>query len=130
MQFPSYVVPTTTTLAAGSGAGASSISTVAPIAPRSVIQIGLDRAEVKTISGGGPYTLTLDGTLTSAHGNGSTVTQVGAGLWTGTGHVGATSGYGNSDLIVSSDSTHPTQEGHDIIGSTLAAMLMRSGVIS
>lgn len=129
MPFPPYVRSLTTTLAANSLAGAASVSSVAPIAPRSVIQIGLDRAEVKTSTGGGPYTLTLDGTLTSAHTSGDTVTQVGASLWTGTGRVGATSGYGNSDLMVSSDSTHPTQEGHDVIGQTIAALLVRSGAL-
>lgn len=45
---------------------------------------------------------------------------------TGTGHVGATTGVGNADIYIGADSTHPTQAGHDYIGTRFAAALSAS----
>jgi hypothetical protein len=53
------------------------------------------------------------------------ITEVGASLWTGAGHVGATTGEGNSDLIVGPDNVHPSQAGHDTIGLALATQIAR-----
>lgn len=42
-------------------------------------------------------------------------------LWySGTGRSGATTGAGNADLLMGTDSVHPTQPGHDFIAPTLA----------
>jgi lysophospholipase L1-like esterase len=41
-------------------------------------------------------------------------------IFTGTGHVGATTGTGNSDLYIGADSTHPTDTGSVWLGTTLA----------
>ena len=48
---------------------------------------------------------------------------VDTGWMTGTGRVGATTGVGNSDIFRSSDTTHPTQEGHDYRGYRHAAAI-------
>ena len=45
------------------------------------------------------------------------------GWMTGTGRVGATTGSGNSDLFRDTDSTHPTQAGHDYRGYRHAAAI-------
>lgn len=39
---------------------------------------------------------------------------------TGTGEIGATTGGGNSDYLISSDGTHPSQVGHDYLGRRFA----------
>lgn len=47
-------------------------------------------------------------------------------IWTGTGHQGAITGSGSSDLLVGSDGVHPTQAGHDGIGRTFVNRLLNS----
>lgn len=47
-------------------------------------------------------------------------------LWTGTGRVGATTGSGNSDIVMSSDNAHPSQVGHDMIARGVAAGIINS----
>jgi lysophospholipase L1-like esterase len=42
------------------------------------------------------------------------------GWYAGTGKIGALTGTGNADVFRSSDGTHPTQDGHDFIGSQIA----------
>lgn len=44
---------------------------------------------------------------------------------TGTGRVGATAGNGNADVIISSDGTHPTAEGHRALGYHFAQEITR-----
>jgi lysophospholipase L1-like esterase len=115
-----------TTLAASASSSATTVSLTDPVPIRSTIGIGsggtYERRVVTALSGTGPYSATV-AALTSAHGSGEAVATVGASLWTGTGKAGATTGAGNSDLIVISDGTHPSQAGHELIGSTLARML-------
>jgi len=118
------VATVTTTLAASALSGATSVSLTDPVPVRSTITIGAthERRVVTALSGTGPYTATV-AALSGARSAGDPVTTVGPSLWTGTGKIGATTGAGNSDLIVASDGTHPSQAGHDLIGSTLARML-------
>jgi len=49
-----------------------------------------------------------------------TVAQASAGWITGTGKVGATTGTGNRDLLISSDGTHPSPAGHEMFGARIA----------
>jgi lysophospholipase L1-like esterase len=120
-----------TTLAAGSAVNATTISTAATPTVRTTIEIGtgtanVERRVVTAVSGGGPYSVTV-AALGNTHASGDTVTLVGPALWTGTGRSGATTGAGNSDLLVGgsdgTDPTHPTQAGHDMIGSLVARLL-------
>lgn len=100
--------------------------------PQSTVEIGSgatrERIQLKSFSqtGGSQYTALFDGALQYAHANGEAVTQVGGSLWTGTGKVGTTTGYGNADLYVSADGTHPTDAGHLAMGATLAQRLITS----
>ncbi|WP_322080184.1 SGNH/GDSL hydrolase family protein [Burkholderia cenocepacia] len=82
--------------------------------------------QIKTFSqtGAGQYTCTMDGSLQYAHNAGETVVQVGGSYLTGSGRVGATTGYGNSDLNVYTDGTHPTDAGHMDLGQTLSSLFM------
>jgi lysophospholipase L1-like esterase len=113
-----------TTLAASAASGATTVSLVAPVPIRSTITIGQphERRVVTALSGTGPYSATV-AALASAHSSGEAVATVGPSLWTGTGKVGTTTGAGNSDLLVTSDGTHPTQAGHNLIGSVVARLL-------
>ena len=65
------VVGTSTTLSSGATAGASTISTAATIAANTIIQIdtaaNLEYAKVSSVSGSGPYTLTLASPLSFNH---------------------------------------------------------------
>jgi hypothetical protein len=47
-------------------------------------------------------------------------------LWSGTGYAGATTGVGNSDIMMYSDNAHPSQAGHDMIAKVYAAGIYAS----
>lgn len=47
------------------------------------------------------------------------------GWVTGTGHVGATTGVGNGDVVISNDALHPTNEGHQLIGFRAADAILK-----
>ena len=107
------------------GGGTSLQSSVAfPVNGTIEMGTGLSNAEncVVTVCTGSssPYTLTISGNSGFTHASGETITQVGGSLWTGIGRVGGTTGTGNCDLYVSSDTIHPTDAGHAAIGSALA----------
>jgi lysophospholipase L1-like esterase len=80
------------------------------------------RVLVKTVTGtGAPYTVGIEaGGLQTAQTAGVVMTQVGHCPWSGTGRVGATTGDGNSDVLVQNDHVHPTQAGHDMAGQIIA----------
>jgi lysophospholipase L1-like esterase len=80
------------------------------------------RVLVKSVSGtAAPYTVTIEaGGLQTAQTTGFVMTQVGDCPWSGTGRVGATTGDGNSDVLVQNDHVHPTQAGHDMAGQIIA----------
>jgi len=114
-----------TTLSAQASSGATTVSVAAVFTPiRSTVEIDTgaarERRIVTNISGVGPYTYTLNAALSATHASGAAVTAVGANFWTGTGKVGTTTGVGNCDVIVSSDGTHLSQEGHDQLGLYVA----------
>jgi len=121
----------TTTISNSATGGATTFQTASvPLPRRSTVEIGTgaanpERRVITNVSGTGPYTHTV-AALTSAHTAGETVKTVGPALWTGTGKVGATTGAGNSDLLVSSDGTHPTQVGHDEIGLVTARLVAQA----
>lgn len=127
LEMPLLQSNTASTLAANCSAAATTISVNLPYAIGSTIEIGtgtanVERRVVDGVSGAGPYTIAVKA-LTYAHTSGDVVKQVGSCLWSGTGRVGATTGYGNCDLIVCSDGTHPSSAGHELIGKTLAQLI-------
>lgn len=75
-----YTGSGTTTLASGAAAGDPTISTTASISATTVIQIDTGvTSEVRTVasvSGAGPYTLTLNNAVSRAHSNGATVKPI------------------------------------------------------
>lgn len=117
---PAWTTTVSTTLSANVSAGGASVSLPVKIAPRQHIQIDRERMEVLSVAGVGPFAHTVSGNVAAAHTSGTSVTVVGAPLWTGTGQVGTTTGYGNSDVFVSSDGVHPSTAGHEAIGKQLA----------
>lgn len=88
---------------------------------------GTERVEVTGGSqvNGTTWNILFDGALQYAHANGEVFASAPPSLWTGRGRVGATTGYGNSDLWVSSDNVHPTGEGYRGQGYALAAGIKR-----
>jgi len=68
--------------------------------------------------------MTIDAGVQGAISADDTGVAVGGSLWTGTGRVGATTGFGNSDIIVYSDASHPTPDGHLAIGTEIANQLI------
>lgn len=133
LEKPLDTTPVATALTSAASISATTISTSVVIPIQSTCDIDAagtrERRRVLNVSGSGPYTLTLDVALTASHLSGATVTQVGPSHWTGTGRVGTTTGVGNCDLIVSADGTHPTQAGHDYLGSDLASLVARNVLI-
>ena len=133
LEMPLDVTPISTTLAATTSLGAT-LSLSAAVPKGSTIRVGTGdsapRYFVSNISGAAPHTVTVQGTNVVAAGiaSGTPVTVVGASYMTGTGRVGATTGVGNADLYTGSDTTHPTQAGHDYIGR-VAALLTRRALL-
>lgn len=114
----------TTTLASTAAINATSISVNAPVAQGATYRFAdATHVYVKSISGTGPYTATIDN-LPTGQTSGAVITPCGNSLWSGSGRVGTTTGFGNCDVVVSSDNTHPTDAGHQMIGTALAFGLM------
>ncbi len=114
------------TLSSATLVNATSFASSADFPIGCTVEIGTstarERRVVTALSGVGPFTHTV-AALNSAHSSGEVVRLVGPCLWTGTGKVGSTTGSGNSDRLVSSDGTHPTQDGYDALASCLAAQI-------
>jgi lysophospholipase L1-like esterase len=114
------------TLSSATLVNATSFASSADFPIGCTVEIGTstarERRVVTALSGVGPFTHTV-AALNSAHPSGEVVRLVGPCLWTGTGKVGSTTGSGNSDRLVSSDGTHPTQDGYDALASCLAAQI-------
>lgn len=116
------VAPNSSTLSAAAATNATSLSAAGRLGVNQTYKFpDGTKFQVKAITGSGPYTVTTDGPIQTAQANGAAITEVGPSLWQGTGAVGATSGWGNCDLIVSSDHVHPSAAGHMLIGNALAA---------
>jgi lysophospholipase L1-like esterase len=131
IEMPLTGAPQSTTLAAQANAGATSLSLVGAVPVGTTVEIGTgatrERRVTTTLTGTGPYTAAVTA-LTSTHASGQTVTVVGSCMWTGTGKVGATTGSGNSDLLVSNDGVHPSQAGHEMLGSTAGRIFSSGGL--
>lgn len=111
--------PVEGTLAANTSIGATSFTSSAVFSPMACVEIeSNDRAQIKTVTGTGtgPFTYTIDSTLKVAHTSGVAIKEIGRSFWTGTGYIGATTGWGNSDLYVQADGVHPTIAGYKAIG--------------
>lgn len=126
--FPASVTPVTTTLAVSASSGQAVISVNGLINIRSTIKFANgERYQVKAeANASAPFSITLDANLATTHNSGETITQVGDPIWTGSGHVGALTGYGNADILVALDGTHPTDAGHNVLGTVIAQALLQA----
>lgn len=116
LEMPAYGAQVTTTLTVQANSGATTITTADAVPRAATIKIGpTQRRRVTTISGTGPYTVTVSPALGATVASGSTVAEVGASLWT----------TANLALMVGADTTHPTQAGSDAIGVALAQQFAR-----
>ena len=125
MEQPLNRAAVSTTTSSGAAIGATTIAGLAAPIPvgSTVIINGLDRRVVTARSGSGPYTITVAALTTLVPASSVTISAIGSSMWTGTGQVGTTTGAGNCDLYVSSDGTHPSQAGHDAIGTAVGRRL-------
>jgi hypothetical protein len=114
----------TVTLAASVSAGATNLVVTTPVAPEETYQFA-DGTKflVRDVADGSTFTVTTGGPLQSAHASGETATLCGGSLWSGTGNAGATTGWGSSDVYVSSDGVHPTYAGSRAMGYALADLM-------
>ena len=133
-----------TTLSAAAAANFGTIQTASNVgglfANNSTIEIGTPstgfpinsfgsstrvRALIKSQSGVGPITYTLDTPATHPYTFpvGTPVTLVGNSFWSGNGLIGTTSGFGNSDLYLYSDGLHPTDACHAALGALLGRLI-------
>jgi len=117
--------------AAGAGGGDGIRLTNVPQAG-STIEIGSgatrERIQIKSFTqvGSNTYKSLFDGALQYAHSSGESWTQVGGSYLTGYGKVGAPTGFGNSDLLVSADGVHPSTEGYAEMGRVWADLLRQT----
>jgi hypothetical protein len=112
-------------------AGFATLPLAGPVPPGSTVHVGTypagERREVTTVTGpsGGVYTANIKPNLSGTYAAGTPVTEVGQSFFTGSGHVGATTGFGNSDIFIGSDAAHPTQAGHDALGVAIATQVAK-----
>jgi lysophospholipase L1-like esterase len=130
MPLPHQFVPNTFALSASASISSTTLTVAAglpiPVAGGTYKFTNNCHCRIKSFAGTGPYTVTLDSSLQSAQASGAIATQVGNCLWTGTGNSGAPTGFGNSDIYVAADTTHPTAAGHQAIGIALASALINT----
>lgn len=114
------------TLSSSPAAGATSFTVNKPLATGNTYKFtDGTKFRVRSMAGASPtWTVTTDSPISTAHTSGQAITQCGPSLWQGNGRVGTTTGYGNADILVSSDGVHPTQAGHDAIAYALASELI------
>lgn len=128
MPLPSGVMPdTTNTLAASASSNATTLSFTNPPALNGTYKFA-DGTRFVAIgaSGTGPYTVTTDSGIQTGQSNGAAITQVGDSYLSGSGRVGAPTGQGNCDIMITSDGAHPTDAGHAHMGVTMAMCLIRA----
>lgn len=120
MPVSALTTPQVTTLNSGYSSGVTTIQTVAPLVPGTTYQFADGSClACATVSGSGsPFTANID-KLTNSQSGGATMTQVGSCLWTGNGNVSSPAGNGNCDTLVSSDTLHPTQFGHEALAEAI-----------
>lgn len=83
------------------------------------------RVTLGTASGSGDFICDGDRCYSGAA-IGDAFVMVGNSHWSGNGKVGSTTGNGNCDRVVSSDGTHPSDDGHIMIGTALAYGVAKS----
>jgi lysophospholipase L1-like esterase len=114
------------TLQASTSAAATTFSSGVNYRIGTWLKIGTTTAQevrqTTNASGSGPYTITV-AALTNAHTSGDPITETGPGWITGNGRQGTTNGSGTADRYTGSDSTHPTQAGHEALGLHVARAL-------
>ena len=110
-----------TTLTSSPSAGATSFTTTTHLIVGATYKFTDGTAcYVKSVSG---LTATVD-RVPRAQISGSQIVQCGNCVFTGTGRQGATTGWGNADLCVSTDGTHPMNLGHKLLGETAARQMI------
>lgn len=116
--------PHATTITADAAAAATSIATTEALIPGSTYAFADGTTFfVRSVSG---LTATID-YLRTAQTSGATLTQTGSAYLTGNGRVGATVGWGSSDILVSSDTIHPSNAGH-LVKAQMCARLFINAV--
>lgn len=129
MALPAGTTPHQFTLNAAASASATSL-TVNGATPttgahiEAVYESGYDQIRIRTKTMTGSNTVNLDGTLLTAQPSGTVFTQVGDCMFSGTGYVGATTGYGSSDVFTFTDSAHMAQAGHEMAGYLKAEQII------
>lgn len=112
-------------------ASATTFVSTTPITVNSWVKIGAstmaDLRQIISSSGSGPFTYTVKA-LTNAHGAGETFVEVGQPVIYGSGYSGATTGYGNADVLTSSDGTHLTDGGHKVLARAVAQQITRTAI--
>lgn len=116
----------TTTLTSAPGLGATSFTTAAPLVAGGNYKFPDGTAcYVRSVSG---FTATVDN-VPAAQVLGSTITQCGPCIFTGTGRTGTLTGWGNADLCIKGDGVggaglHWLNAGHRLVGETFARQLV------
>lgn len=130
-EFPLQGTPDTTNIAGGTagastivvfrGAGGPGFLTNGSTYAAEIGTSNEERIEIKNFASATATTETwnLTGPLNYTHVSGTVLTKTGNSMWSGIGNVGATTGWGNSDLYVYTDDIHPTN-----VGSTAQAIAL------
>jgi len=112
-------------------AAATTFISAAPISLLSWIKVGTasttDLRQILSVTGSGPFTYTVKA-LTFAHPAGEPFVEVGPPVIYGNGYVGATTGYGNADILVSSDGVHLTDAGYKVLARAVAQLITRIAI--
>jgi hypothetical protein len=109
----------TTTITSSPAAAATTFTVAGSLTPGEVYAFADGtRFRCLTNSGLPPSTIVTESGIANAQTSGTSITQVGQSLWSGTGSNGT--GTGNSASFVQADGTHPTTAGAKAIGLTLA----------
>jgi lysophospholipase L1-like esterase len=136
LELPLRYTPASTTLSSNYtySTSSSNIVTTNYISVGATVDLGNiygtwgGRRVVTAISGSGPYTLTLnkypDISLTS----GTTVTEVGPCIFTGTGYITSQNNSGNTDFMIISDGAHPSPEGHRLLAEEIANQIINTQI--
>lgn len=107
--------------------GTAGIAGHLPVGATLEIGSGATRERVvvngRTQINGTTYSYSFQGTLRYTNAAGAPVKVVGPAYLTGTGYVGATTGWGNADTLVSSDNVHPSVAGHRVLAGIQASLL-------
>lgn len=116
---------TVTTVTAPVAGGATSITTGIPLIPGTCYEFADGtRFFVRSVAGN---VATVD-RVQIAQASGSQLFVSGSTYLTGTGRVGATAGWGICDVAVSSDGTHPTNLGHQLLAYVCASQFVNASV--